>query len=131
MSDDILKGGALAAAGSLEGAAGDILDRDDLRLKGAAKQVKGRAQEALGKLKNKAGDVGDQVSLAAAQVKDQAKVTYKQAADRVTKVANEVDPFVREKPYAAVGLGVAAGLLIGLLLAGRGPKIVYIKPPRV
>jgi ElaB/YqjD/DUF883 family membrane-anchored ribosome-binding protein len=46
-------------------------------------------------------------------------------------VKAQVDPFVRELAHAASGFGTAVGLLAGLLLAGRGPKVIYVKPPRL
>ena len=131
MDDDVFKGGALAAAGSIEAAAGDALDRPDLQIDGAAKQLKGRAERTIGKLKDSASDAGQQVSAAAARLKVQAKDTYSRAADRAGRVKAQVDPFVHERPYAAIGFGMAVGLLAGLLLAGRGPKIIYVKPPRL
>jgi ElaB/YqjD/DUF883 family membrane-anchored ribosome-binding protein len=33
-----------------------------------------------------------------------------------------------ERPYAVAGLALAAGVVIGMLLNSRGPKIIYVKP---
>ncbi|MGH6910679.1 MAG: hypothetical protein ACREEG_10875 [Phenylobacterium sp.] len=38
---------------------------------------------------------------------------------------------MHERPYAALGATLAAGVVIGLLLNSRGPKIIYVKPPHV
>ena len=79
-----------------------LLDNmDDAQLRAAVAQVAGRARKAAS--------------------------TLGEAYGRASEIAGKVDPFVQEKPYAALGLALAAGLLLGLLIAGGQPKIVYIK----
>lgn len=116
---------ALTPVGSEQQAVGEGLDRLDLRASEVTRS-EGGAERAVGKLKDKAADLGQKVSAAAA---DRAMDVYAGAAERFDRVAGRVDPFVREKPYAALGFAVVAGLLAGLLLAGRGPKVIYLKPP--
>jgi ElaB/YqjD/DUF883 family membrane-anchored ribosome-binding protein len=48
--------------------------------------------------------------------------------EQAQKTADQVEPFVRDQPYLALGAAALTGLMLGLLYAGRGPKIVYIKP---
>ena len=126
---ETFKAGALAATGSLESAAGDILDRPDLQMDGAAKQMKGRAQRTFAKVQDKAEALVDQASAKAAVVAGRAKEFYVGASGRADKVAAQVDPFVREQPYAALGIAAAVGFLAGMIFAGRGSKIVYLKAP--
>ena len=115
--------------GSVDQPVGEARDRLDFPAADQTRQSEGRAKRAVGKLKDKAADVGQQVSAAAATATDRAMDAYQGAAERFDRVAGRVDPFVREKPYAALGLAAAAGLLAGLYLAGRGPKVIYLKPP--
>ena len=120
---------ALTPAGSMEQPVAGARNLEDLPAAGAASQSGGRAKRTVSKLKDKAAEVGQQVSAAAATATDRAMDAYAGAAERFDRVAGRVDPFVREKPYAALGLAAAAGLLAGLFLAGRGPKVIYLKPP--
>lgn len=119
----------LMPLGSAEQPVGEARDRADFPAADETRQSEGRAKRTVGKLKDKAADVGQQVSAAAATATDRAMDAYAGAVERFDRVADRVDPFVREKPYAALGLAAAAGLLAGLLLAGRGPKVIYLKPP--
>jgi ElaB/YqjD/DUF883 family membrane-anchored ribosome-binding protein len=42
--------------------------------------------------------------------------------------AASVEPFVKDRPYAALALAVFAGFVIGGLFLGRGPRVIYVKP---
>jgi ElaB/YqjD/DUF883 family membrane-anchored ribosome-binding protein len=50
---------------------------------------------------------------------DQGREFYDDMRERAAEGAKAADEFVRENPYAAVGIGVGVGVLIGLLLRGR------------
>ena len=45
--------------------------------------------------------------------------------------AGAVDPFVKDRPYATLALALIAGVIIGGLFLGRGPRVIYVRPPRV
>ena len=74
-----------------------------------------------------ASEAVDHARAAAARVTDQARDAYDQARLKAYDLAEVVDPFVKEKPYAALGLAALGGLMLGLLYAGRGPKVVYLR----
>lgn len=40
-------------------------------------------------------------------------------SDKATGVANEADAYVHENPWTAIGIAAAAGLILGLVIAGR------------
>ena len=111
------------AAESVQDAADAVSDasKDNVRhFQARAQEVKAAVNEAIGK-------AADSVAAAAVKVGDQAKGVYGATTDRVQKAADVVDPFVKEQPYFALALAGAAGLLLGLLAGGRGPKVIYVK----
>ena len=75
------------------------------------------------------GTSQDLTELAAEKLED-AKRTYKRVRQETMDKAAAVDSFVRERPYAALGLGVLAGLVIAQLFLSHGPKVIYVKPRR-
>ena len=46
----------------------------------------------------------------------------------VSGFAREVTQTIEERSYLAVAVAAAIGLLAGLLIAGRGPRVIYVKP---
>jgi ElaB/YqjD/DUF883 family membrane-anchored ribosome-binding protein len=112
-------GAAKVALGQFESAVGEALGDSRIQAKGAAHQVGGHVQEAAGLAQETIAQVAGRARKAAS--------TFGEAYGRASEIAGKVDPFVQEKPYAALGLALAAGLLLGLLIAGGQPKIVYIK----
>ena len=128
MNEDTLVGSAKTVFGKLESAAGDALGDHGMQAGGAIRQVEGKTQDALGSAEGVLSKVADQAKGAASMVSEKATDAYGRAADRVQSVRDQVDPFVAEKPYAALGIAAAVGLLTGLLFAGRGPKVVYVRP---
>jgi ElaB/YqjD/DUF883 family membrane-anchored ribosome-binding protein len=56
-----------------------------------------------------------------------ARRAYKRTVSGVRAAAHNVDPLVKEQPYLALGLALAAGVLLGVLWLGR-PKVVYMRP---
>ncbi len=128
MNENTIKGDVHTGLGKVEGAAGGALGDREMQAKGGAKQVEGRTQDAVGSAQQAVGKVADQARDAASRVADQAKDAYGRASDQAQAVRDAVDPFVKEQPYAALAIAAAGGLLVGLLLAGRGPKVVYVRP---
>lgn len=54
---------------------------------------------------------------------DRAAQSYAAARD----IAEQIDPFVKDRPYLSVAMGVMAGLVIGGLFLPSGPKVIYVK----
>ena len=100
-----------------------------LETRGAANQLKGGARKAAAKVQKQIDGLADQVVGGVAKVGEQTRAVYDRTSVQARKVAEKVDPFVHERPYQALGLTLAAGIVLGLLLNSRGPKIVYVKPP--
>ncbi|HEY5288620.1 MAG TPA: CsbD family protein [Caulobacteraceae bacterium] len=83
---------------------------DENRIEGAARERVGRAQASFGDAMD---DPESQVRGRINQAMGRAQNVYGQAADRA-RTAND---WVSENPWPAAGIGLAAGLLIGLILA--------------
>ena len=81
----------------------------------------GSAREAVSK-------VADTAHEAISKTTDQVGQVVDRASGALQDVKGRVDPFVGERPYAALGIAAGLGLVVGLLLAGRGPKTIYVRP---
>src|ERR1700756_5107887 len=88
------------------------------------RQFQAKAQELKLAVNEAITKAADSVAVAAAKVGDQAKDVYGATSEHVQKAADAVDPFVKEKPYAALAIAGVAGLVLGLLFAGRGPRVI-------
>ena len=126
MNENEFEGGAKTEAGKLESLAGEALGDRRLEAEGDRLRFEGGLQEAVGSVQQGIGQVADQAKEALAKTRD----AYRRVSEAARDAADKVDPFVREQPFTALCLAAAAGLLVGLLMAGRGSKIVYLKPMR-
>ena len=120
MNENKTDGAAKVAMGRFESAVGEALGDGEMQVRGGARRVEGHVQEAAGSVQDVLGDMADQARAAVAKAGD----TY----GRVSGAARDIAQRVEDQPYAAVGVAAAIGLLVGLLIAGRGPKVVYVKP---
>jgi ElaB/YqjD/DUF883 family membrane-anchored ribosome-binding protein len=93
-----------------------------------------QAKAAIGGVADRVADrvteVGDQASAAVEKLAGRASGAYDRAAGGAQKVGDAIEPFVQERPYAALGIAAGVGMVLGLLLAVRGPKVVYVRPPQ-
>jgi ElaB/YqjD/DUF883 family membrane-anchored ribosome-binding protein len=129
MSENDVVGGMQEGFGRLERGAGAALNDPGMEARGAANQLKGGARKAAAKLQTKIDGLADRVVGSVAKVGEQTRTVYDRTSVQARKVAERVEPFVHERPYAALGATLAVGLVIGLLLNSRGPKIIYVKTP--
>ncbi|MBA3812251.1 MAG: CsbD family protein [Caulobacteraceae bacterium] len=126
MNENKFEGGAKKEAGKLESLAGEALGDPGLEAEGDGLRFEGELQDAAGSIQQSVGEMADRVKEALAKTRD----AYRRMSQAAQDAADKVDPFVREQPFTALCLAAAAGLLVGLLMAGRGSKIVYLKPMR-
>jgi ElaB/YqjD/DUF883 family membrane-anchored ribosome-binding protein len=88
--------------------------------------------DVVGRAKRTINDATDRVADSLSKAADQLAANYDAIRVRTQRRLSEtVDPFVEEKPYAALGLALVAGIVLGVLIFGRGPKVIYVRPPKV
>jgi ElaB/YqjD/DUF883 family membrane-anchored ribosome-binding protein len=111
------------------------MDESSANLAGAGDELAAGKLNGAGK-RSSAGDqaahaLSDAVSYvsdAADRLIGQVRGAYDQACGRAKQMAADVDPVIKEKPYTALVAAAGVGLVLGLLMASRGPKVIYIKP---
>ena len=94
---------------------------------GNLKHFKGQVQSTADKLQDVIGQVADQAKAAISNMTEQVNDTYSTASKRAQDIGEVVEPFTKEKPYAALGIAALAGLVIGLIIAGGKPKVVHLR----
>ena len=128
MNTNEFDGAINKGAGKARAVIGEALDDPYMELDGVERQIRGGVQEMIGQAQDAIADAADTVSATAAKVGERARETYADVTIRVQRVADQVDPFVKAQPYAALAVAALGGLMLGLIYGGRGPKIVYVKP---
>ncbi|WP_158916163.1 CsbD family protein [Caulobacter sp. S45] len=108
MSEDRIEGALKKGVGHVQDAVGGLSGDSAIQAKGKLNEVTGSVQNAYGKARDQAQDVVDQ------------------ARDRAQDAYSDLEQFVRDQPHVALGIGVAVGLALGLMLA-RSRKIVYLR----
>ncbi len=98
MSEDRFEGAAKKGFGKVEGAVGGAFGSTDLEAKGQANEIVGNVQEFYGK-----------------------------AVDTVRDATDQLDDLLNDEPYKALGIAVAAGVVLGFLLGRGGRKVVYVR----
>jgi uncharacterized protein YjbJ (UPF0337 family) len=120
MNDNKTEGAAKVALGRFESAVGEALGDEALQTRGGARQVGGRVQEAVGSVQDALGQAAETTRAAVTRASD--------AYGRVSHTARGLARRVEDQPFAAVAVATAIGLLAGLLIAERRPRIIYVKP---
>ncbi len=86
-------------------------------------KLRHQAANAVGDVAKQVADVAEDKVAEARERLDEAvehgREVYSDIRARALDGAKVAGEFIREKPYAALGIGVGLGLLIGLLLRGR------------
>ena len=93
-----------------------------------ARTVSDTARSTSSQAQRKIGEAAGAISDAAMKASHQAKDFYGEVSGKARQVVRQVDPYVKGKPYATMGVVAVTGLLLGLIMAGRGPKVIYVEP---
>jgi uncharacterized protein YjbJ (UPF0337 family) len=120
MNENRVEGAAKVVGGRFQRAAGEVLEDPEMK-------VRGSVREGIGHVQETAGAAQDILEEAAGHVKS-AAVTASKVYDSVSDLARDVARTIEERSYLSVAAAAAIGLLVGLLIASRGPKIIYVKP---
>jgi ElaB/YqjD/DUF883 family membrane-anchored ribosome-binding protein len=88
----------------------------------AFKSIEKTVDDASNEAKRVIGQAADQASETVDKLGGGAKEAYGYAAQRAQKAADVLNPLMRERPYAALGLAAVAGIVLGLLAGGRAPR---------
>jgi uncharacterized protein YjbJ (UPF0337 family) len=120
MNENRIEGAAKVIGGRFQRTAGELLEDSEMQVRGSVREGVGHVQEAAG---------------TAQEILEEAVGHVKSAASTAGKVYGGVTGFVRDltqtieqRSFLSVGVAAALGLLAGLLIASRGPKIIYVKP---
>ena len=128
VSENELAGRVEKSVGSFETKLGETMGSRDLAASGAARQTTGQARAMAGKIQDTIDKVAGQLSGTVAKAGEKTRSAYELTAERAQRVAERVRPVATERPYAVAGAALVAGMVIGMLLNSRGPKVIYVKP---
>lgn len=106
---------------------GGALGSQDLQADGAKNELKGAARQTSSKVRKAVQIAADRISEGAVSAADHGRDALDRASEGAQQLKSRMDPFVTERPYAALGVGLAIGAVVGLLLAGRRPKVIYVR----
>lgn len=124
MNENTVEGTAKVGFGKLEAVAGDAIGDHHLQAHGFTTQ----AQDAAGSVQQAVGQVAGQAKDVLSKVTSQAKDVYGKADDQAKAVGDRVEPYVKERPYAALAIAGAAGFVLARVFFSGGPKVIYVKP---
>jgi ElaB/YqjD/DUF883 family membrane-anchored ribosome-binding protein len=102
-------------------AAGDVADQQTA----ASASSSGPARSQ--RLREAAVEVKDQAKVVAGQVATKATEAYQHARNIAEQRALAGRGAITDRPYAAVGLGILIGLIVGHVLSARRPAVVYLR----
>jgi uncharacterized protein YjbJ (UPF0337 family) len=145
MDEDWITGAAQKLTGSAKDAAGSALGDTKLQAEGKADKVAGTVRNTAGGAKDATRDLGDDVQGELARLRNQvsrlmdenvtpalagaagaAEDYARQAKGVVVEQSERASAVIQERPLLAVGIGFAAGYLVGRLMGGN----TYVYPRR-
>lgn len=95
---------------------------------GAARKIGDKAKSVGAAAQDRLEQAADSLTGAAAKAQAKAKDLYGQASVRVRNAAGKVEPMVKDKPYAAIGVALGVGMVAGLLMGGGRSRIIEVRP---
>jgi ElaB/YqjD/DUF883 family membrane-anchored ribosome-binding protein len=120
MNENKIEGAAKVGLGKFESAIGNALGDGELQVRGGARQIDGRVQQAAGSVEEVLGQAAGRAKEAVSKATD----TFARATDAAHVTARRIE----DHPFSAMAIATFVGLLAGLLIAERRPRIIYVKP---
>jgi ElaB/YqjD/DUF883 family membrane-anchored ribosome-binding protein len=87
------------------------------------------AHEVIAEAADRLVDASERISVIARQFGDRAVDAYGKARVTAKDVDSNLQPFIHERPYAALAIAVGVGFLLSRLFASSGPKVIYVESP--
>jgi ElaB/YqjD/DUF883 family membrane-anchored ribosome-binding protein len=84
-----------------------------------AESIRKDGEDALNQVVDQFGDAAEHMEGAMHRAKDQLMEWEKQGMECAKDAAKQADQFVHDKPWQAVGIAAAVGLVAGLLISRR------------
>lgn len=84
-----------------------------------AENINQDGEDALNEVVDQFGNAAEHMEGAINRAKEQLMAWEKQGMECARDAAKQADQFVQEKPWQAVGIAAAAGLIAGLLISRR------------
>jgi len=86
--------------------------------------------ELASTMKDGVATAGDQASAAVNTLSEGAVGAIHRARKTAGTVGRSVEPFLQDRPYAALAISAALGLVVGLLMTHRSGKVIRVRQPR-
>ena len=86
---------------------------------GDLEKIAGYAHDLMAATADLTGEKVDEARKRLNEALEQGKEKYKEVREQALSSVRVADDFICENPYAAVGIGVVVGMVIGFLLRGR------------
>ena len=84
-----------------------------------ADQIRKDGEDALNTVADQFGEAAEHMEGAMHRAKEQFMAWEKQGAECARDAAKQADQFVHDKPWQAIGIAAADGLVAGLLISRR------------
>jgi ElaB/YqjD/DUF883 family membrane-anchored ribosome-binding protein len=84
-----------------------------------AQNIRKDGEDALNEVVDQFGDAAQHMEGAVHRAKEQFMAWEKQGMECARDAAKQADEFVHDKPWQAVGVAAAVGLVVGLLISRR------------
>ena len=95
------------------------MSRHKRRAKGDLETISGYARDLITATADLTGEKVDEARKQLNDALEQGKEKYNEVRDQALSSVRVADDFICDNPYAAVGIGVVVGVVIGFLLRGR------------
>jgi len=98
-------------------------------VKGESARAQSIIDDLASKMKDGVTTAGDQASAAVNKLSEDAVGAIHRARKTAGTVGRSVEPFLQDRPYAALAISAALGLVVGVLITRRSRKVDRVRQP--